>query len=101
MMTKDEIIAGYVGMDYKQSVEHQLTHWVSGTPTHNPIGAECCPDFSCCNPQSLLPQGARLKFQEAHISGNSELRSQMLMMCLGGLIGDKAHIVGDTPETTH
>lgn len=100
-MTKDEILAGYDGMTYEQSIKHQLEHWVAGTPTHNPIADECCPDFSCCNPASLLPQSARTKFSEAHLSGNYELCSQMLMMCLGGLVGDKAHIVGDTPDTVH
>lgn len=25
--------------------------WVDGTPLHNGIDNECCPDFSCCNPE--------------------------------------------------
>lgn len=25
--------------------------WVNGHPHHNRIDGECCPDFSCCEPE--------------------------------------------------
>lgn len=29
----------------------QCLKWAMGTPNHNRIDDECCPDFSCCHPE--------------------------------------------------
>ena len=97
----DAVVSAYAGMSYEESVTHQVKHWAAGIPTHNPIGDECCPDFSCCQPSLLMGEYARRKFLEAHLSGDYETRHNMLMMCLGGLLADagaNAHIAGDDPE---
>ena len=66
-------------------------------PIHNekPGEGECCPDFSCCKPNLLAPEGARRRFKEA---GGKE-RIQMLMEFLGALVADsgkegKVHVAG-------
>lgn len=101
-MNKKLIIDEYKGMNYQQSVDHQVKHWADGIPTHNPIGDECCPDFSCCNPSSLMDEGARKRFLNAHLSGDDETKSKMSLMCLGELLSDEnVYIAGedhDMPE---
>ena len=58
----------------------QLAEWLKGNPVHNMIRDECCPDFSCCNPGSLVPPEIRQEFVDA----DEEKRQGMLMMFLGG-----------------
>lgn len=99
-----DIINAYDGMNYKESVDHQIKHWAKGIATHNPIGDECCPDFSCCCPSLMMQERARKTFLEAHLSGNDEIRHDMLMMCLGGLVsesGIEAYVAGDDRESTN
>ena len=82
--------------------DEQLERWVAGDPQHNhdlPDGGECCPDFSCCTPETLAPRETRVAFAKA----NSEERNGMLMMFLGAAIANHygkpadevVHIVGD------
>ena len=95
----DAIVSAYTGMTYQESVNHQVKWWAAGIPTHNPIGDECCPDFSCCQPQLLMGEAGRVAFLKAHESGDDETRHNMLMMCLGGLLSDKnVYIAGEDPE---
>ena len=97
----DAVVSAYAGMSYAESVTHQVKHWAAGIPTHNPVRDECCPDFSCCVPSMLMPEPARRRFLEAHLSGDEETRHSMLMMSLGGLLADagaKVHIAGDDLE---
>jgi len=96
----DVIVSAYSGMSYQESVDHQVKHWAAGIPTHNPIGDECCPDFSCCQPSLLMDGPARKRFLEAHLSGDDETRHNMLMMCLGGMLSEagadeKVHLAGE------
>lgn len=35
---------------YRERVRVQCLKWAMGTPYHNNIDGECCPDFSCCVP---------------------------------------------------
>ena len=35
---------------YQQRVIKQNEKWVNGISEHNIIDNECCPDFSCCEP---------------------------------------------------
>lgn len=35
---------------YKARAQSQALAWAMGSPYHNRIDNECCPDFSCCFP---------------------------------------------------
>lgn len=35
---------------YQQRALAQAKQWISGESVHNTIDDECCPDFSCCEP---------------------------------------------------
>ena len=35
---------------YRERVVRQTRMWANGDAVHNDIDAECCPDFSCCEP---------------------------------------------------
>lgn len=35
---------------YQERVLKQAEAWLAGNPYHNFIDGECCPDFSCCQP---------------------------------------------------
>lgn len=97
----DAIVSAYAGMTYEESVNHQVKWWAAGYPTHNPVGDECCPDFSCCQPQLLMGEKSRQAFLRVHVSGDDATRSQMLMMSLGAaLSGENVYIAGDDPEAS-
>jgi len=59
--------------NYESASEYQLSEWVAGRPWHNPFtpdgkyglrpqDGECCPDFSCCDPELLSPEHERKEF---------------------------------------
>lgn len=64
-------------------LEH-LDRWVKGESVHRPIVAmikhakglplvptpvqECCPDFSCCYPDMLMPLEERIKYRNEWIA---------------------------------
>lgn len=73
------------GMTYEQSANYQLEQWVKGNPLHNPIGDECCPDFSCCNPELLIPEEVLQKFKQAHETCDDETKMQILGIAISGL----------------
>ncbi len=78
-------------------IQDQLDSWVAGKPIHNNERDECCPDFSCCQPELLAP----LKTREAFARADDEARMQMLMGFMGGMLAhegldEKVHIVGNT-----
>lgn len=101
MIDKDEVLEAYTGMTYRESVDHQVKYWAKGIPTHNPVGDECCPDFSCCCPDLLANDEARRRFLIASDSGDDELKTQMLMGFLGAAFdGHSIHIAGDSPDAT-
>ena len=35
---------------YYERARNQSLAWAQGRPYHEPINDECCPDFSCCEP---------------------------------------------------
>lgn len=35
---------------YHERARNQSLAWAQGRPYHEPINDECCPDFSCCEP---------------------------------------------------
>jgi hypothetical protein len=57
----------------------QLAQWVKGKPIH---GAECCPDFSCCDPELLQPERVRL----AYAFGSQQVRAQMCAQFLAAML---------------
>jgi len=46
------------------SSDEQVELWAAGEPRHNRDRDECCPDFSCCQPEYLAPEKERQKFLE-------------------------------------
>jgi hypothetical protein len=66
--------------------DEQLALWVSGESIHNSSRDECCPDFSCCNPEIRTPIEERRRFASA----NESERSRMLGHFLGQMIARHA-----------
>lgn len=63
--------------DPKMTPEKQLELWVSGFSIHrgkDRSDGECCPDFSCCQPQLKWPPDMRREF----VLANEEKRMEML-----------------------
>lgn len=77
-----------------KSIE-QLEEWLKGNPIHNKSKDECCPDFSCCKPDSLSPLNERQEFYNAFTSDNEEKIRGMLMMFLSKALQDEnAYVAG-------
>lgn len=80
----------------------QLDRWVAGESVHNgatPEVGECCPDFSCCIPDTNTPQEAKEAFRDAFLSGDEKKAMGFLMGFLtGGPVAEcqevKVHIGG-------
>ena len=86
------------------TADKQLAEWVKGNSIHNDTRDECCPDFSCCQPELLADEATRTAFEAA----NDEDRMQFLGMFLGAGMAammpeKKVYIAGvDDPEAeTH
>ena len=62
--------------------EEQLELWVQGKPVHNKTRDECCPDFSCCDPDLLAPTEVRKAFKAA----SEKERLKFLGQFLGALL---------------
>lgn len=78
------------------TTSEQLQKWVSGEPVHNHARDECCPDFSCCQPDLMADEAVRKRFARAVFEGDESTQNQMLMMFLGAAFsGKKVHIAGD------
>ena len=82
---------------YKASLKLQLEQWVVGKPEHNHFSDECCPDFSCCQPDALWPEEKRKQFVVAH-------RDTRISMMFSGLActflpETKVYITGHTHNT--
>jgi len=61
------------------TVDEQLSEWVKGNSLcPNNLG-ECCPDFSCCQPELLADEVTRVAFA----NGTKETRHSLL----GGFLG--------------
>ena len=69
--------------------EEQARRWVAGESLHSDhrgLGEECCPDFSCCNPELLQPPEVRAAF----LAADAKKRDKLCMMFLGGLLAKEA-----------
>jgi hypothetical protein len=51
--------------DYKERHRRQCLEWAEGDPVHNEIDDECCPDFSCCEPE-LYEEDAEVRWAVYH-----------------------------------
>lgn len=81
----------------------QLDKWVAGQSVHNHERDECCPDFSCCQPELLASEEERVMFRDAYINGNQDLIDSMLMMFLTVMLSNiekdkniKIYLAGET-----
>jgi hypothetical protein len=88
-------------MDSKE----QTRLWVEGKSIHNKRILngreieECCPDFSCCNPELLAPKEVRELFYKARLEDNNKITDRLLGEFLSKLIATipskpKVHIAG-------
>ena len=78
--------------------EDQLMQWVAGVSIHNQERGECCPDFSCCQPQLLATQDERNLFVS-----RPDVRDSMLMMFLNRALSKlkaKVYVAGDAETKT-
>lgn len=79
----------YNGRPVVSSLKEQETLWLEGDPRHvivagraKPSNFECCPDFSCCDPELLQPLAVRQKF----VAASPQSRASFLMIFLGKMI---------------
>ncbi len=75
---------------YRVRIDEQTQRWLGGKPVHNDVDGECCPDFSCCQPELLAP----IETREAFVRANEDARMSMLMSFLG------AGLAAAVPEKT-
>ena len=64
----------------------QLEKWVAGESIHNNERDECCPDFSCCDPELLAPREIREKVLAAYNAKDQSTMHAILGMFLTALI---------------
>jgi len=86
-------------LGYLDRLHTQTSEWLKGNPQHNAVDGECCPDFSCCNPELLAPKEVRELFYKADQTGNDKVCSRMLGEFLGKMVDaildePKVHIAG-------
>lgn len=79
--------------------DEQLQLWLQGKPVHNHDPNECCPDFSCCQPQLLAP----LEVREAFVVVDDSARDKWLMHFLSAAFAEMGkeasiYIAGREPE---
>lgn len=83
-------------------IDYQLQEWVNGRCHHNKERDECCPDFSCCQPELLADQDVRIQFMLAWLEDHEcEKVYHMLGMFLSAALvaqGDEnVRVVRDHP----
>lgn len=66
-----------VATPYKLRCYDQLITWVEGISHHNNIDDECCPDFSCCQPEMFqkedeIRKQVLVRFMEKNMFGKKE-----------------------------
>lgn len=75
--------------------EAQLTEWVKGNSIHNEVDDECCPDFSCCQPELLVDVEFRKLFKASDREGRDRLCFTFLSSMLAKAIPDKKVFIVD------
>ena len=104
------------GKTYQERVSHQVEEWAKGNSIHNNVDNECCPDFSCCNPNSKQPEEIRETFLAVYRKSEKEdmesentpwmdKRMSMLGSFLNGAIATvtdkKVHICDGSKDTAN
>ena len=79
--------------------DEQLERWVAGESVHNATRDECCPDFSCCQPEMQWAEPRRREFQEAFLADDHVRVHDLLMGGLTRMVGEsdietKVHVTG-------
>lgn len=72
-----------IKLGYQERVRVQTLSWAMGRPYHNTIDDECCPDFSCCQPE-LFERDQAKRWQHysdelmaaSRVLGTAVIRSQ-------------------------
>lgn len=77
---------------YKERYIKQLADWVDGSPVHNDVDEECCPDFACCNSLVKTDEETRRRFALAVAEGDEKTK----MAILGGFLGAAFATMGKT-----
>lgn len=81
------------------SLEEQLNLWVAGESVHVTVSGrkrgttDCCPDFSCCQPELLQP----VEVRQAFVNATEDDRHLFLLRFLRVLCdasGKKVHVIG-------
>ena len=77
----------------------QMRQWVEGKSIHNIERDECCPDFSCCNPELLANKEDRKLFYECSQIKRTDVTDKMLMDFLSKAFANKNIYVAGTIDT--
>lgn len=81
------------------STDEQLRLWVAGESVHVTVPGrkrgttDCCPDFSCCQPELLQP----VEMRRAFVNASEDDRHLFLLRFLRVLCnasGKKVHVIG-------
>ena len=80
---------GFRKAGYLDRLRQQTSEWLNGNPQHNKVDDECCPDFSCCQPDLLAPKEVREIFYNAEKTGNQKLIDRMLGEFLSKMVATK------------
>ena len=90
------------GIPLVDTHEEQLRLWVAGESTHvrtkGPEGYECCPDFSCCEPDMLAPVEVRKAFVVASPVKRGKFLVQFLSDIIAAKTDKKAYVTDGTHE---
>ena len=76
--------------------EEQLEKWINGESVHNDKRDECCPDFSCCEPELLADRELRERYRRAVAEKDEPTQLNILSIFLSAAFQTKdLYITGD------
>lgn len=77
--------------------KEQLDAWVKGDPIHIGDGetGQCCPDFSCCTPETLAPEYERIAFYNADEATRMSMLGTFLARAFENHGNKKIYIAGE------
>lgn len=67
------------------TTERQLELWVEGQNIHNSKTDDCCPDFSCCQPDMEWEVENKILFAEAYVNQDLELVKKLMVKSIEAL----------------
>ena len=81
------------------TAKEQLDKWVAGESIHDHENDQCCPDFSCCQPDLAAHIGDREIFRKYYLEGNDSgtmtMLTGFLMKSLESYTKTKVHIIAE------